>query len=78
MYAVIKTGGKQYKVAANDVLKIERLQGEAGGTIEFGEVLMVSDGAKTTIGTPLVAVQTDERGVHSQAAKLRRRGRRSG
>ncbi len=55
MYAVIKTGGKQYKVAANDVLKIERLPGEAGGTIEFGEVLMVSDGAKTTIGTPLVA-----------------------
>ena len=44
MYAVIKTGGKQYRVAENDVLIIERLTGEAGGTIEFTEVLMLGEG----------------------------------
>jgi len=55
MYAVIRTGGKQYKVTKDDVLTIERLDGEAGSTISFDEVLLVGDGAKTTIGAPLVA-----------------------
>jgi large subunit ribosomal protein L21 len=50
-FAVIKTGGKQYKVAANDVLKVEKLIGEAGDIVTFDEVLMVGD----TIGAPLVA-----------------------
>jgi large subunit ribosomal protein L21 len=50
-FAVIKTGGKQYKVAANDVLKVEKLAGEAGDIVTFNEVLMVGD----TIGAPLVA-----------------------
>lgn len=54
MFAVIKTGGKQYRVAAEDVLKIEKLAGDAGDMIEFGEVLMVGDGGKSTIGAPLV------------------------
>jgi large subunit ribosomal protein L21 len=54
MFAVIKTGGKQYKVASGDVLKVEKLPGEAGAAIQFDEVLMVSDGGKSTIGTPLV------------------------
>jgi len=49
-FAVIKTGGKQYKVAANDVLKVEKLVGEAGDIVTFDEVLMVGD----TIGAPLV------------------------
>lgn len=55
MYAVIKTGGKQYRVAANDVLDIEKLDGEAGSTLEFTDVLMVGEGESVTVGTPLVA-----------------------
>ena len=54
MFAVIKTGGKQYKVAADDVLKVEKLAGEAGDTVTFDEVLMVGNGADVTIGTPVV------------------------
>lgn len=53
MYAVIKTGGKQYRVAADDVIKIEKVPGEVGETISFGEVLMVG-GDKPLIGAPLV------------------------
>jgi large subunit ribosomal protein L21 len=55
MYAVIRTGGKQYKVAANDVIRVERLPGEAGETVRFAEVLMVGEGAQATVGSPLVA-----------------------
>ncbi|WP_075214105.1 50S ribosomal protein L21 [Mongoliimonas terrestris] len=55
MFAVIKTGGKQYKVAENDVLKIEKLEAEAGSTITFGEVLMVSGEAGVNVGAPVVA-----------------------
>ena len=54
MFAVIKTGGKQYRVAANDVLTIEKLQATAGDTVEFTEVLMVGEGAGATVGAPLV------------------------
>lgn len=49
-FAVIKTGGKQYKVAANDVIKIEKLEAEAGDIVTFDQVLMVGD----TVGAPLV------------------------
>ena len=55
MYAVIKTGGKQYRVSKDDVLTIERLPGDAGGKIEFDEVLMVGSGASVKVGTPTVA-----------------------
>jgi large subunit ribosomal protein L21 len=54
MYAVIKTGGKQYRVATNDVISVERLEGEPGGTIEFGEVLLVG-GDSPQVGAPTVA-----------------------
>lgn len=54
MYAVVKTGGKQYRVAANDLLQIERLPGEAGDLITLDEVLMLGDGANVTIGAPRV------------------------
>ncbi|MDO9308903.1 MAG: 50S ribosomal protein L21 [Deltaproteobacteria bacterium] len=54
MYAVIKTGGKQYKVAEGEFLKVEKLEGEIGDNIEFGEVLMLG-GEKTVVGAPLVA-----------------------
>lgn len=54
MYAVIRSGGKQYRVAENTVLRIERLPGEAGDSVEFGEVLMVGDGDKVAVGAPTV------------------------
>jgi large subunit ribosomal protein L21 len=54
MFAVIKTGGKQYRVAANDVLTIEKLEGAAGDTVEFNEILMVGEGAGATVGAPFV------------------------
>jgi large subunit ribosomal protein L21 len=58
MYAVIKTGGKQYRVAANDTLKVEKLSGTAGDTIEFATVLMVSNGDSLEVGAPFVAGAT--------------------
>lgn len=54
MFAVIKTGGKQYRVVADDVFKIERLEAEAGTQVEFTNVLMVGNGAEVTIGAPEV------------------------
>lgn len=54
-FAVIKTGGKQYKVAANDVVKIEKLDAQPGDVVTFDQVLMVGDGDSVTIGAPLVA-----------------------
>jgi large subunit ribosomal protein L21 len=57
MYAVIKTGGKQYKVAEGEFLKVEKLEGEVGDSIEFAEVLMVG-GENMKVGAPLVAGAT--------------------
>jgi len=54
MYAVIKTGGKQYRVKAGDLLVVEKLAGEPGADVAFGEVLMLGDGDAVTIGAPLV------------------------
>src|SRR4051812_8303677 len=54
MFAVIKTGGKQYRVAADDKLKVEKVDGEPGQIIQFGEVLVVG-GDAVTLGTPTVA-----------------------
>lgn len=58
MFAVIRTGGKQYRVQANDVLKVEKLEGAAGDTITITDVLAVGSNAGTTIGKPLVAGAT--------------------
>jgi large subunit ribosomal protein L21 len=55
MFAVIKSGGKQYKVSKNNILKLEKLVGEPGSEIEFNEVLMIGDAEKPVIiGSPLV------------------------
>ncbi len=54
MYAVIKTGGKQYRVAAGDVIKVEKLDGDVGSNVDFDQVLMVGDGDDAKIGAPLV------------------------
>jgi large subunit ribosomal protein L21 len=79
MFAVIKTGGKQYRVAAQDTLKVDRLAGEPGEIVQFGEVLLVG-GDSVTLGTPTVAgaavaaeVLEQGRGPKVIAFKKRRR-----
>lgn len=52
MFAVIKTGGKQYRVAANDVITVATIEGEAGSGVTFGEVLLFTDGDATQVGAP--------------------------
>lgn len=54
MYAVIKTGGKQYRVSAGDLLVVEKLEGEAGAQVRFEEILMIGDEAGAVVGAPLV------------------------
>ncbi|ALG68849.1 50S ribosomal protein L21 [Beggiatoa leptomitoformis] len=80
MYAVIKTGGKQYKVAEGDVLKIEKIIAEEGTAVEFSEVLLLANGDDITIGTPVVSgskvtatVQAQGRGDKIKIMKMRRR-----
>ena len=79
MFAVIKTGGKQYRVAAEDVIKVERVKGDPGEIIQFGEVLLVG-GDSVTLGAPTVAgacvaaeVVEQGRGPKVIAFKKRRR-----
>ena len=55
MYAVIRTGGKQYKVQAGDLLVVEKLDGAAGAEVSFGDVLMLGDGGSVTVGVPTVS-----------------------
>lgn len=80
MYAVIKTGGKQYRVAANDKILIEKLEGEAGDQIQFTDVLMVGNGGDVAVGAPWVAgatvvgeIERQARGPHLIIFKKRRR-----
>ncbi len=54
MYAIIRTGGKQYQVEAGDRLRVEKLEGEVGATVELEEVLLLVDGESVQIGRPLV------------------------
>lgn len=55
MYAVVKTGGKQYKVAPGDTLRVESLEGEKGATIELSDVMLVEKDGEITVGRPSVA-----------------------
>ncbi len=80
MYAVIRTGGKQYKVKEGDTLRVEKLEAEAGKTIKLSDVLMVIDGDKVTVGTPQVKgasvsakVNAHGRGEKVRIVKFRRR-----
>lgn len=74
MFAVIKTGGKQYKVAANDTIKVEKLEAAEGDIVTFDQVLMVGgEGADLTVGLPLVAgasVAAEFLGTHKQDTVL--------
>lgn len=54
MFAVVKTGGKQYRVAENDLMKVEKLDAEAGDTVVLDQVLMVGDGDDRKVGAPLI------------------------
>ncbi|NTC84387.1 50S ribosomal protein L21 [Agrobacterium tumefaciens] len=72
MFAVIKTGGKQYRVAADAVLTIEKLEAEAGATVEFTEVLVIGEGADAQFGAPFVkgAVVKAEVVEHNRGKKV--------
>lgn len=72
MFAVIRTGGKQYKVAPGEVIAVEKLVGEPGATVELAEVLMVGDGATVSTGAPLVvgATVSAELVEHRRADKI--------
>ncbi len=54
MYAVFKTGGKQYRAATGDKLKVEKIEAEKGATVELDQVLMVGEGEDVKVGTPLL------------------------
>ena len=80
MYAVIATGGKQYRVAAGDVVRIEKLTAEPGGTVEFDQVLLVGKGTDIKVGAPFLAggkvtgtVQKHGKGDKKVIVKFRRR-----
>ena len=80
MFAVIKTGGKQFRVAANDEITIAKLVGEPGDTVAFGQVLMLTDGDTSTVGAPFLGditvageIVKQARGEKVIAFKKRRR-----
>ena len=80
MYAVIKTGGKQYRVASGEKIKVEQIPADIGTEITLDQVLMVADGDKVSVGAPLVAGATvtakviaQGRGEKVRIFKMRRR-----
>lgn len=80
MYAIIATGGKQYKVTAGEVLQIEKLDGAVGSPVEFAQVLMIADGENIQIGTPYLTgvkvigeISGQGRGTKVNIIKFRRR-----
>ena len=80
MYAVLETGGKQYRVAAGDNLEIERLETEAGKPFTFDRVLLVNNDGKLNVGTPMVSgakvvadVVAHKRGEKKLTLKMKRR-----
>lgn len=81
MFAVIKTGGKQYRVNEGDVLKVEKLSGEKGSTVELSEVLAVGEGEAIKVGTPTVAgakvvAQVVEQGKDKKIIVFKKRRRK--
>ena len=73
MYAVIATGGKQYRVSEGTVVRVEKLDADAGATIEFNQVLLIGEGADVSIGAPYVtgARVTATVQAHGKADKVR-------
>ena len=79
-YAIIQTGGKQYKVQEGDTIRVEKLDGSEGDNIKLDTVLMLTDGDKVTVGTPLVdgasvsaTVKAQGRGKKIRIIKFKRR-----
>ncbi len=72
MYVIVQTGGKQYKAEKDEVLIVEKLEGEAGAKVELDEVVMVCDGDKVTVGSPFVkgAKVTAEIVMQGKAKKI--------
>ena len=66
MYAVVKTGGKQYRVAKDDTILVEKLDADEGQTVTLSDVMLLGDGDKVTVGTPVVANASVEAQVVSQ------------
>ncbi|MCB1714865.1 MAG: 50S ribosomal protein L21 [Candidatus Competibacteraceae bacterium] len=80
MYAVIKTGGKQYRVSEGQTLKVEKLPVDAGASVDFEQVLLVADGEQVTVGAPLIeggkvsaTVKSHGRADKVEIVKFRRR-----
>jgi len=80
MYAVIATGGKQYRVTEGETLKVEKIAGEEGSEIELDQVLMVADGDNVQVGTPTLekgsvtaTIKSHGRGKKVEIVKFRRR-----
>ena len=80
MYAVIATGGKQYKVTQGETLRVEKLDGEEGDTVKLERVLMVADGDKISVGAPVLdkasvtaTIKAQGRGDKVEIIKFRRR-----
>jgi large subunit ribosomal protein L21 len=80
MYAVVQTGGKQYRVSEGDTIKVEKLGADEGASVELDKVLMVADGENVTVGAPYVdggrviaTVKSHGRGKKVKIIKFRRR-----
>lgn len=73
MYAVIRSGGKQYRVSPGQTLRVEKLPIEAGEVVKFNEVLLISDGEQSQLGSPLLnhAVVTAEVLIHGRGKKIK-------
>ncbi|ALE02820.1 50S ribosomal protein L21 [Bartonella ancashensis] len=82
MFAVIKTGGKQYRVVANQILKVEKVVGDAGDIVQLGSVLMVGEGDGAVVGSPVVAdavvmVEIIEQGRARKVISFKKRRRQN-
>lgn len=80
MYAIVRTGGKQYQVEAGDTLRVEKLQGEVGDTVELADVLLVVDGETVKIGQPVVdgakvVAKIVEQGRHKKVIVFKKKKR---
>ncbi|WP_319585278.1 50S ribosomal protein L21 [uncultured Desulfobulbus sp.] len=80
MYAIVRTGGKQYQVEAGDTLRVEKLTGEVGDTVELSEVLLVVEGETVKIGQPMVdgakvVAKIVEQGRHKKVIVFKKKKR---
>jgi large subunit ribosomal protein L21 len=80
MYAIVRTGGKQYQVEAGDTLRVEKLLGEVGDTVELSEVLLVVEGETVKIGQPMVdgakvVAKIVEQGRHKKVIVFKKKKR---